>query len=115
MDFRLNNLLDNVLDSENLKSNEVDMIKIAGGVKPLVDSSDKKLLMDSMNISIKDHLAKKLILVNHEDCKAYDGVNFEKESHARDLSIAKEMLREHFPEVEVNCYYLLLDGSCSKL
>jgi carbonic anhydrase len=90
-----------------------DLIEIAGGAKSLVsplEEEDRTTLLENIEISIKLHKAKQLILTNHIDCGAYKGSKkfntHEKEIlfHENELRQAKIIARAKFPKLEIKTF-----------
>lgn len=81
-----------------------DRVALAGGVKNL------DIILSQIDIAVKLHHIKKAILVNHEDCGAY-GQASTPQKHAEDLRAAKEKIKELYPDLEVETFYLHLDGT----
>ncbi len=103
IDFRLQEYIDNWIKQKFGTKNH-DRIAWAGGVKSL------DLILGQVEISYKLHHIKEAVLINHEDCGAY-GEESTPEKHAEDLKNAKAKILEKFPNVEVETYYLHLDGT----
>lgn len=74
------------------------------------------ILTKIKKVSIDLHQIKKIILINHADCGAYGGRKYfansvlEKEAHATDLKKAREILKNNFPDLEINLGYLDILG-----
>lgn len=92
------------------KYGKLDLISIAGGAKGLSSPSNIShfdTIIDNINISVKLHGAKRIILTNHVDCGAYGGSsNFmanehEEYFHNKELKTAKKVINEKFPDLEV--------------
>jgi carbonic anhydrase len=77
----------------------------------------KDALIRDITVSVKKHAVKKIILLNHEDCGAYEGMDFKERAqelnqHTADLHAAKEIIEKEFPGVEVLLYFgYLKEGS----
>lgn len=67
-------------------------------------------ILGQIDIAVRLHHIKKVVLVNHEDCGAY-GESGTPEKHAEDLKNAKEGVNQAYPDLEVGTYYLHLDGT----
>ncbi len=89
---------------EHFGKNNYDRVSIAGGIM------DFYTVLRQVEISNKLHKIKKVIMINHEDCGAYgkDGT-FEK--HEQDLDEAERKIEALFPHLDVETYYLKLDGT----
>lgn len=84
-----------------------DRLEIAGAAK------DLDYLMKEVDLSVRLHNIKKVFLVGHEDCGAYDGGGLEVQKP--DLDRAMEEIAKKYPEVEVEKWFLGLDGGWEKL
>ncbi len=103
IDYRLQEAIDKWI-YKNFKPKTFDRVALGGGVKNL------DVILSQIDISVKLHHIKKAILVNHEDCGAY-GEEGTREKHEHDLHDAKAKIKETYPDLEVNTYYLHLDGT----
>lgn len=106
IDFRLQKYLHDWLDEKLPR--DFDRIAVAGGVKNL------DFILSQIMLAEKLHHIEKVILVNHEDCGAYGELGT-KEKHVVDLTAAAEKIKSQFPDVEVETYYLHLDGTFEKI
>jgi len=59
------------------------------------------------------HHIRRVLFINHEDCGAY-GEEGTHERHQEDLQNAASKIKEQFPDLEVETYYLHLDGTFEK-
>lgn len=103
IDFRFQEYVENWA-RQNFGSKNYDRVAWAGGVKSLDQ------ILSQIEISQRLHHIKKVVLINHEDCGAY-GQEDMPQKHARDLTNAKNKIKEQFPNLEVETYYLHLDGA----
>jgi carbonic anhydrase len=103
IDFRLQHYLNDWLTNRFGNAN-YDRISVAGGIK------DLDFVTRQVEISYRLHNIHKAILINHEDCGAY-GAMGTKERHAIDLSEAESKIKTLFPSLDVESYYLHLDGT----
>jgi carbonic anhydrase len=83
--------------------NNYDRVSLAGGV------FDLPAVLRQVEVSDRLHQIKRVLLVNHEDCGAY-GESGTPARHAADLRAAAQKLREEFPHLKVEAYYLHLSG-----
>jgi len=81
-----------------------DRAVMAGGVHDVYD------VIRQVDISARLHGISKVILINHEDCGMY-GPGVTEERHDEDLDKAEDKIRRLFPHLEVDTYYLKLDGT----
>lgn len=85
-----------------------DRVALAGAVQ------DFEYIMKQVDIAVRLHHIKKVVLINHEDCGAY-GEEGTPEKHAHDLNAAKKAINEKYPDLEVELFYLKLDGTFEPL
>jgi hypothetical protein len=94
-----------------------DPIIVAGGAKSLASpdhEADRDFLVAQVEKSIRLHGTNRVILLLHSDCGAYGGLHkafkdneaAEVEHHRSELRRAYAVLKEAFPEVSVECYFL---------
>lgn len=102
IDFRLQKYIRDWLD-KNLANKTFDYVGFAGCVK------DLDVIENQIDISVKLHDIKELILINHEECGAY-GIESTPENHARDLKKAKQIIKKKYPHLAIKIFYLHLDG-----
>jgi hypothetical protein len=103
IDFRFIHYIRSFTDRE-LAGKTYDVVGYAGAAK------DWSQVMKEVEISERLHGPKQLVLINHEDCGAY-GTDGTPERHAADLRKAREAVLAEFPDVQVDLYYLHLDGT----
>ena len=103
MDYRLQSFINQWLET-NLPNSSYDRAVIAGGVYDVYD------VIRQVDIAARLHGVKKVILINHEDCGMYGTAGTE-ERHDEDLKNAEDKIKRLFPHLEVDTYYLNLDGT----
>lgn len=103
IDFRLQEAINKWI-AENFPPKTFDRVALGGGVKNL------EVILGQVDIAVNLHHIKKVVLINHEDCGAY-GAESTPEKHAQDLKKAKTKILEKYPDLEVENYYLFLNGS----
>lgn len=103
MDYRLQAYLNQWLE-ETLPSRSYDRVAIAGGVYDVYD------VIRQVDIAVRLHEIQKVVFINHEDCGAY-GSEGSSERHEVDLRKAREKIDKLFPHLNVELFYLNLDGS----
>lgn len=106
MDYRLQSFINQWLEA-NLSNTLYDRAVMAGGVYDLYD------VIRQVDISVRLHGISKVILINHEDCGMY-GYGITEEHHEEDLREAEEKIRRIFPHLEIDTYYLNLNGTFEK-
>lgn len=107
IDFRLQKYLDAWLQ-ERFGHGNFDRVSLAGSV------FDFYSVLKQIDISNDLHRIKKVILINHENCGAY-GAEGNYARHKTDLEKAERKLEGFFPHLDVEIYYLHLDGEFEKL
>ena len=103
IDFRLQEAINKWI-SKNFAPKTFDRVALAGGVKNL------ETIMNQIEIAHRLHHINKVVLINHEDCGAY-GEEGTPQKHAEDLRNAEAEIKEIYPDLEVETYYLHLDGT----
>jgi len=107
IDFRFQKFIHKWLDT-NLSDKAYDYVGCAGGVK------DLDTILKQLDISVSLHQIKELILMNHEECGAY-GAESTPENHARDLRKAREIILSKYSNLQIQTYYLHLDGTFEEI
>jgi carbonic anhydrase len=107
IDFRFQQYLNDWL-VERFGERNYDRVSLAGGV------FDFHSILKQVEISHRLHSIRKAVLVNHEDCGAY-GKEGTPERHRADLLEAERKIKDLFPDLDVEIYYLHLDGEFEKL
>jgi carbonic anhydrase len=102
MDFRLGKYLHEWC-GENIKGG-YDRLSIAGAAK------DTECVVKHIEISTRLHGTKEVYLINHEDCGAY-GASGTYEKHKEDLTAAKKIIAEKYPDLTIYLLYLKLNGT----
>ena len=102
MDFRLQKSINDWLQG-TFGVGEYDRLSVAGSV------FDLDFVMKQVKLSHDLHEIKKVVLINHEDCGAY-GTQNSPERHADDLRHAAQRIEKEIPGIEVELYYLHLNG-----
>lgn len=109
IDFRFQKYLKKWLE-ENFSSNNktYDFVGFAGASKNL------ETIMGQLDISVRLHHVKEVVLIHHEECGAY-GAESTHDRHAQDLNKTKKTILEKYPDLLVSLYYLHLDGEFEKI
>jgi carbonic anhydrase len=102
IDFRFVSKIRDFAD-KNIGRNNYDRVAVAGGVY------DFYTVLKQVEISNKFHKIKKVVLLNHEDCAAY-GTEGNFIRHKNDLLEAERKIEALFPRLDVETYYIKLDG-----
>src|SRR4026208_2569248 len=103
MDYRLQKFLHPWI-MRRYGADNFDIISLAGGVH------DYEMVLKYVQLAVKIHSIKRVALINHEDCRAY-GKEGTLHRHASDLRGARRKIEALFPSLEVEAYYMHLDGT----
>lgn len=103
IDFRFQKYIRSWLD-KNLAGQTFDLIGYAGSTK------DLKTILKQIDISVKLHKIKKIVLIHHENCGAY-GEKSTQERHSQDLIKARKAVLAKYPGLNIKLYYLKLNGN----
>ena len=118
-DFRLHQRKDGrnyIADFIKERGVDCDLITRGGSVQDLVRPNGEGyrgcLLRDS-NVSAELHGCRVVYLINHQDCGAYRGMDFndieeEVKQHISDLKEAREIILERFQDVRVETFFAYL-------
>lgn len=107
MDYRLQKYLNDWLEKSPGKGN-YDRVSIAGGVQDIYP------VLKQIELSLRLHKIRKVILVNHEDCGAYSEAGT-RERHKADLLEAERKIHVLHMNLLVEKYYLKLDGTFERV
>lgn len=102
MDYRLQGYLNQWLEG-TLPARSYDRVAIAGGVYDVYD------VIRQVDIADRLHGIRKVVFINHEDCGAY-GSEGSSDRHEVDLRKAREKINKLFSHLDVDLFYLTLDG-----
>lgn len=89
---------------KNLGEGNYDRVALVGGVK------NRDVILSQVDISVRLHQIKKVVLMNHEDCGAY-GAEGTAEKHREDLRATADAIHATYPYLAIESYYVLLDGT----
>jgi carbonic anhydrase len=107
IDYRLQGYLNKWLESY-IPTQSYDRVSIAGGV------SDLDYVIRQVGIALRLHKINTVVLINHEECGAYgEAGNYER--HKSDLEDAERKIEALFPDLDVETYYLHLDGEFEQM
>lgn len=107
IDFRFQKYIRRWLDN-NLSEKTYDYVGYAGATKEL------KTILKELDISVRLHHISQVVLMHHEECGAY-GKESSKKKHSQDLLKAKETINQLYPELQVDLYYIHLNGKFEKI
>lgn len=109
IDFRFQKYLKKWLNENmDLQNKTYDYIGFAGATKSL------DTIMGQLDISVRLHHVKEVVLIHHEECGAY-GTESSHDRHAEDLNKAKKTILEKYSDLKVDLFYLHLDGEFEKV
>jgi carbonic anhydrase len=107
IDFRFQRIFDRWL-RENFDGRNYNRVAYAGAVK------DWQIIFPQIEFSYRVHHVRKVVLVNHEDCRAY-GSEGTLERQLADLRASRDKIWEKFPELDVALYYARLAGHLEQI
>lgn len=107
IDFRFQKFIRKWLD-DNFGDKTFDYVGYAGG------SKDLETVMKQLDISVKLHGIKHVVIMHHEECGAY-GKESTPEKHANDLLKAREIIKKKYPKLKIDLFYILLDGQFNEV
>ena len=103
MDYRLQKFLQPWI-TVRFGYDNFDIISLAGSVH------DYEMVLKYVQLAVKIHTIKTVCLINHEDCRAY-GREGTYKRHRHDLLDTREKISRLFPDLNVETFYLHLDGT----
>lgn len=103
IDFRIQRTVEEWA-RKHLGTDQYDRVALAGGVK------NRDVILSQVDISVRLHQIKKVVLMNHEDCGAYGKEGIEGK-HQEELKSMAEKVKIKYPDLVVETYYVKLDGS----
>ena len=103
MDYRLQKFLHTWI-MRRFGAGNFDIISLAGGVH------DYEMVLKYVQLAVQIHSIKQVALINHEDCRAYGRAGTYKR-HKYDLMDAEQKIEVLFPGLDVETFYLHLDGT----
>lgn len=106
-DFSIQKYLDPWLQNR-FGYNNFDRISLFGGIL------DFDSVLNQIKSAKQSHEIKQLVLISHEGCGAY-GEEGSFSRHEADLEEVKEKLKTLFPSVDIEIYFLHLDGTFEKI
>ncbi len=107
IDFRFQKIIEDWMQIY-MGEGKYDRVAWAGGI------FDSVGVIKQVDISVRLHDIKKLILMNHEDCGAY-GKSGTHARHCADLKEVKKKIAQLHPQLKVETYFIHLDGVFEKI
>ena len=97
-----------------------DMIVVAGGAKTLAsprNDFERDFILEQVRMSILLHRTERVLLMCHSDCATYGGLaafkgdlQVEADHHRGELRRAAELVKENFPELSAECFFVNFEG-----
>jgi Putative carbonic anhydrase len=97
-----------------------DHIRVAGGAKCLASPeppAERDFVLDQIGKSVRLHATGRVVLMVHSDCGAYGGLaafggdaEAELRHHANELQAAADCLRQNFPALAIDSYFVNFEG-----
>jgi carbonic anhydrase len=123
IDFRFVGLEQSFLSSQHLEQ-AYDWVALAGASLALTGfphPAEAEAFWDQLGLSKQLHDIRKVIILDHQDCGAYASVyqrpfsdlTSEQNLHAKYLSQAYEQIRQRYPDLDVELYFVKLTGEVS--
>ncbi|HEX9330712.1 MAG TPA: carbonic anhydrase [Anaerolineales bacterium] len=103
MDYRLQKFLQPWI-TVRFGYDNFDIISLAGSVH------DYEMVLKYVQLAVQIHRIKTVCLINHEDCRAY-GRDGTYKRHRHDLLETYSKIQVLFPQLQVETFYLHLDGT----
>ncbi len=107
-DGRITQSLNELL--RHLDAEEGDCLRVPGGPLKLTrPGMERRVVMDFIRAQVEAHGLRRILLVSHQDCSAYEralgGLGFDQqELLERDLRRVKMLLENDYPALEVSCF-----------
>ena len=97
-----------------------DMIVVAGGAKTLAsprNDFERDFILEQVRMSILLHKTERILLMCHSDCATYGGLaafqgdrEREAQHHRDELLRAAQLVKENFPQLSAECYFVNFEG-----
>lgn len=102
MDFRIIEKTNSFL-RENYGADNCDIVSVAGASKIIAETNGDYLLKQ-IEMSHNLHESKKVVLIHHSDCGAYQIKNTEEEKikQFEDIKKSEDIIKKMFPDMEVD-------------
>lgn len=95
-----------------------DFPSLPGSAKAINESVDNDVAFQCISVPVELHHAKKIVIINHEDCGAYGGSkkfggdkDAEQKFHEEELRKAKKKILEKYPDKEIILAFAGLDAN----
>ena len=97
-----------------------DMVVIAGGAKTLAsprNDFERDFILEQVRMSVLLHKTTLAYIICHSDCATYGGLaafngdhEVEAKHHCQELERAMGLLKDRFPELRVECFFVNFEG-----
>jgi len=125
IDFRFVGLEQSFLSNQHLDQS-YDWVALAGASLALTGfphPAEAEVFWDQLGLSKRLHDIRKVIILDHQDCGAYASLyrqpfpdlTSEQNLHAKYLNQAYEQIRQRYPDLEVELYFVKLTGEVSRV
>lgn len=125
IDFRFVDLEQSFLSSQHLDQ-AYDWVALAGASLALTGfphPAEAEAFWDQLALSKQLHNISKVIILDHQDCRAYASVykqpfsdlRSEQNLHTQYLNRAYEQIRQRYPDLGVELYFAKLTGEVSRI
>lgn len=103
IDFRFQKYINEWI-SKHFELGTFDRGAFAGAAKGL------DTILSQVGVAHRLHHIKKAVIINHEDCGAYEPEGHF-DHHVKDLKEVRKQILLQFPKLDIKTYYLHLDGT----
>ncbi len=103
MDYRLQKFLQPWI-TVRFGYDNFDIVSLAGSVH------DYEMVLKYVQLAVQIHNIQTVCLINHEDCRSY-GRDGTYKRHKHDLLDTKEKIKVLFPQLNLEAFYLHLNGT----
>ena len=117
-DQRIRNAVNKFLQKRGIL--RPDMVVIAGGAKTLAsprNDFERDFILEQVRMSILLHKTTLAYIMCHSDCATYGGLaafngdrEIEAKHHCQELERAMGLLKERFPDLQVECFFVNFEG-----
>jgi hypothetical protein len=125
IDFRFVGLEQSFLSSQHLDQS-YDWVALAGASLALTGfphPAEAEVFWDQLDLSKQLHDIRRVIILDHQDCGAYASLHkqsfpdltSEQNLHAKYLNRAYEQIRQRYPDLDVELYFVKLTGEVSRI
>ena len=105
MDFRFHAKIAEIIAHSGYR--QFDLVALPGGSRSITDEGSREAVLSAIEIGVTVHKVRRVIIVDHVDCRAYGGseafkdAEEEERRHTDALLEASRIVREKVPGLEV--------------